>query len=96
MTESHFNTLRKMAKHDDPKVRNVIIGFLPEANKKEVLTLLKEALSDNEWYVRATAVFGVGKSGGIDHIDWIKPLLNDPVPYVVNTVEESIENLKKK
>jgi HEAT repeat protein len=94
-SDSRLESIFNMAKNDDPTVRNVIIRFISDLNDARVLPKLKEALSDKEWYVRDSAVQGIGKIGGKEQIDWLKPLLDDPVPIVAETAKISIEEIKK-
>jgi len=90
-----LESLFGMAKNDDSKVRNVIVRFLSEQRDPQVLPVLKESLSDKEWYIRDNAVQGIGRLGNKKHIKWLKPLLEDPVPIVAETAKSAIEKLKK-
>ncbi|MBU1627532.1 HEAT repeat domain-containing protein [bacterium] len=94
-TQARLQEVIGIAKSDDPTIRNVIIKFLSERKEPLILPVLKEALSDKEWYVRDSAAQGIGQVGSKENIGWLKPLLKDPVPIVVETAKSSIEKLKK-
>jgi HEAT repeat protein len=94
-SDSKFQTIFENAKSNDSSVRNVIIRFLSEQKDPKVLPVLKEALSDKEWFLRDTAANAIGQIGSKEQIEWIKPLLDDPVPLVVETAKKAIESLKK-
>jgi len=95
-TDSRIHSLFKMADSKDPTVRNIVIRFLSEQLDIRALPILKEALSDEEWYIRDTAVQGVGRLGGKEEIKILKPLLDDPVSVVAETTRIAINKLKNK
>ncbi len=60
------------------------------SNRDVAFQMLRRALNANEWLVRASAAEALGQRGDESAIEWLRPLLEDPVLEVRDATYEAL------
>lgn len=98
--KSLYSVVGNLIKNGDMKVRLGTVMLVEELAEtkpeyvKLILPNLLPLLKDESATVRGDVADLVGTVGGIEQIDDLKPLLNDPVRPVVEMAEEAIEIIR--
>ena len=78
----------------DGAIRKKAIDTVSQFNRAGVVPLLTRALKDSNGDVRIAALIGFGNLRNPEYIPLLQPLLNDPIPEIVQQAKDYIEYLK--
>ena len=78
----------------DGAIRKKAIDTVSQFNRAGVVPLLTRALKDSNGDVRLAALVGFGNLRNPEYIPLLQPLLNDPIPEIVEQTRAYIEYLR--
>ncbi|MEE2758096.1 MAG: HEAT repeat domain-containing protein [Myxococcota bacterium] len=85
--------LSKALEDADPQVRKAAALALGTSADPQFSKILKEALTDDVWFVRVAAAEGLRRLGSADALSELRTALSDEHPVVRNAAKTAIEGL---
>ncbi|MBV71615.1 MAG: hypothetical protein CMH52_09755 [Myxococcales bacterium] len=85
--------LLNAAKDPDPQVRKAAALASGTSAEPQFSKILKEALTDDVWFVRVAAAEGLRRLGSVDALSELRAALADDHPVVRNAAKTAIEGL---